>query len=76
MIHWIPLSKTDVYLTILRKIEFYSCRCSTEKLPFYQVRGLPKSVFLANVGSESTTVVSFNGGVAWNRTHYECDKVF
>jgi hypothetical protein len=42
----------------------------------YQVRGLSKSVFLANVASGPTTMVSFDGGVNWNKTQYECDKVF
>ncbi|CAF1083583.1 unnamed protein product [Rotaria sp. Silwood1] len=49
--------------------------CSTEQIPFYQVPGLSKSIFLANVASEPTTVVSFDNGHTWNKTHYECDKM-
>ncbi|CAF2846878.1 unnamed protein product [Rotaria sp. Silwood2] len=49
--------------------------CSTEQIPFYQVRGLSKSVFLANVASEATAVVSFDDGLTWNKTRYECEKM-
>jgi hypothetical protein len=50
-------------------------RCSKEQLPLYQVPGLSKSIYLANVASGPTTMVSFDGGINWNKTHYECDKV-
>ncbi|CAF0780089.1 unnamed protein product [Rotaria sordida] len=49
--------------------------CSREQIPFYQVHGLSKSVFLANIAPEATTVVSFDGGITWNKTHYECNKM-
>jgi hypothetical protein len=57
-------------------LEFcYLYRCSTEQIPFYQVRGLSKTIYLANMGSGPTTVVSFDDGITWNKTYYECDKV-
>ncbi|CAF3131473.1 unnamed protein product [Rotaria socialis] len=54
---------------------YNTIECSTKQIPFYQVRGLLKTVFLANVGPEATTMVSFDNGVTWNKTHYECDKM-
>ncbi|CAF0925285.1 unnamed protein product [Adineta steineri] len=62
-----PLNHND---NLLKSID-----CLTEQLPFYQVRGLPKSVYLANIASGPTTVISFDGGINWNKTHYECDKM-
>ncbi|CAF0753970.1 unnamed protein product [Adineta steineri] len=62
-----PLNHND---NLLKSID-----CLTEQLPFYLVRGLPKSVYLANIASGPTTVISFDGGINWNKTHYECDKM-
>jgi hypothetical protein len=71
----IRLSKVFKYENLNnRKYSFY--RCSKEQLPLYQVQGLAKSVYLANVASGPTTMISFDGGINWNKTHYECDKVF
>ena len=50
-------------------------RCSSTQIPLYQIRGLTRNVFLANVASEQSTVVSFDGGVNWNKTYYQCDQV-
>lgn len=50
-------------------------RCTKEQLPFYQVHGLGKSVYLANIGLKPVTMISYDGGLNWNRTFYECDKV-
>lgn len=60
-------SKTD-------EISKVPIKCSTQLIPLYQVRGLAKRVFLANVATGPSTVVSFDGGMTWNRTFYECDK--
>ena len=50
-------------------------RCSNQQVPLYQVRGLAARVYLANVATGPSTVISFDGGMTWNRTFYECDKV-
>ncbi|UJR37943.1 hypothetical protein I4U23_030628 [Adineta vaga] len=49
--------------------------CSSKQVSLYQIHGLSRNVFLANIASEPTTVISFDNGINWNKTHYECDKM-
>ncbi|CAF1089380.1 unnamed protein product [Adineta ricciae] len=59
---------------IINESSTNSIECSSTQIPLYQIRGLTRNVFLANVASEQSTLVSFDGGVNWNKTYYQCDQ--